>query len=542
MRAYSTLMRSFVCFVVILCSLSTHALPQQQGPLYHLAVDHLLWERYPQAQTAIGQIIPNPMGSVTIDTVTQVHGLFLKGFLFQQTGQQDSAKFYYRASQLLQSAIVAPAQLIEFYHTRGLFYYKLKLPIEGDSALANYNKGIAMSQAIDDIDNEIIFNNRKSVIKMQQGAYYDAMKLLKNCLPLLKQTKNIEVTTTVLTNIGHIYNTLALYKKALNIHYKTLKFDLSTNIPSHIITDYLNISDSHVGLGNYDSAMYYIQLAYSYSTKLEQTHLRGRVLFFKGKLHYDIDQLDSAIYNLKNSKKYYDASNSFENFRTTLLLSRCYYQQQNIKKAKQYAQESIGLNLNRKYAKKFEMQMYNGYSFAHALLGDTLQAFQAQFKYNQLYETLFNAENKSKVIESELNAELKLLQVQKELEASKAETILKNARIESIFIWILLGILCLVLLFFLYRYRLKKGHNQHLQQEILKRTKELQDKNTILEEYAFINAHKLRAPVARILGLCSLADLTKDPKETGDLMDKIQDETSDLDGIVKSITTTLEKN
>jgi light-regulated signal transduction histidine kinase (bacteriophytochrome) len=39
---------------------------------------------------------------------------------------------------------------------------------------------------------------------------------------------------------------------------------------------------------------------------------------------------------------------------------------------------------------------------------------------------------------------------------------------------------------------------------VQERTRELEKKNKALEEYAFINAHKLRSQVASILGLINL--------------------------------------
>ena len=50
--------------------------------------------------------------------------------------------------------------------------------------------------------------------------------------------------------------------------------------------------------------------------------------------------------------------------------------------------------------------------------------------------------------------------------------------------------------------------NENLEKIVLERTKELEKKNKALEEYAFINAHKLRRPVASILGLVNLLNKT----------------------------------
>jgi signal transduction histidine kinase len=51
--------------------------------------------------------------------------------------------------------------------------------------------------------------------------------------------------------------------------------------------------------------------------------------------------------------------------------------------------------------------------------------------------------------------------------------------------------------------------NAGLEINVLNRAKELEIKNRKLEEYLFINAHKLRAPVASILGLIQLLDYSE---------------------------------
>jgi signal transduction histidine kinase len=86
-----------------------------------------------------------------------------------------------------------------------------------------------------------------------------------------------------------------------------------------------------------------------------------------------------------------------------------------------------------------------------------------------------------------------------------------------------------------------RGINDNLELLVRQRTLELEKKNKALEEYAFINAHKLRAPVASILGLVNL--ITKQPlnQETRDITEHLKDSTQKLDSIVSSITKAIEK-
>lgn len=83
--------------------------------------------------------------------------------------------------------------------------------------------------------------------------------------------------------------------------------------------------------------------------------------------------------------------------------------------------------------------------------------------------------------------------------------------------------------------------NENLEALVHDRTKELESKNAALEEYAFINAHKLRSPVASILGLTNLMKKIEIHEEARVVMDLIHDSTEKLDSIVRSITKAIEK-
>ena len=86
-----------------------------------------------------------------------------------------------------------------------------------------------------------------------------------------------------------------------------------------------------------------------------------------------------------------------------------------------------------------------------------------------------------------------------------------------------------------------KGINENLESLVKVRTSELERKNKALEEYAFINAHQLRAPVASILGLIHLMqklDLSDDEKI---YLEHLQQSAKKLDSVVSSITEAIER-
>ena len=86
-----------------------------------------------------------------------------------------------------------------------------------------------------------------------------------------------------------------------------------------------------------------------------------------------------------------------------------------------------------------------------------------------------------------------------------------------------------------------KGINENLEMLVKERTSELERKNKALEEYAFINAHKLRSPVASILGLVNLISRTHLDGDGKEISKRLQQSADELDEIVRSITKAIEK-
>jgi cell division protein FtsL len=81
--------------------------------------------------------------------------------------------------------------------------------------------------------------------------------------------------------------------------------------------------------------------------------------------------------------------------------------------------------------------------------------------------------------------------------------------------------------------------NESLEQTVRHRTRELETQNIQLTEYAFINSHLLRAPLARILGLSNL--LTKEATSVKDaqLINALLNSTNELDQIIRKISDIL---
>lgn len=94
---------------------------------------------------------------------------------------------------------------------------------------------------------------------------------------------------------------------------------------------------------------------------------------------------------------------------------------------------------------------------------------------------------------------------------------------------------------------LKKVHeelnelNKGLESLVNERTKKLQERTEKLEKYSFSNAHHLRGPIARLLGLIKLRKLEKQP-DIDFFFEKVEDQINEIDEVVRQINKDLEES
>jgi len=81
--------------------------------------------------------------------------------------------------------------------------------------------------------------------------------------------------------------------------------------------------------------------------------------------------------------------------------------------------------------------------------------------------------------------------------------------------------------------------NIHLESLVDERTREVKKQNELLIKYAYSNAHHLRGPVARVLGLLQLSKLEAN-LDYPFLFEKIEEQTKEIDEVVKTINKELE--
>ncbi|HEY5825989.1 MAG TPA: ATP-binding protein, partial [Cyclobacteriaceae bacterium] len=79
----------------------------------------------------------------------------------------------------------------------------------------------------------------------------------------------------------------------------------------------------------------------------------------------------------------------------------------------------------------------------------------------------------------------------------------------------------------------------HQTQDLRETNSELIEQNSRLEQFTFIISHNLRAPMARLVGLSSLLNLSKEEEEKTNIIDLMVRSTSELDNVIKDLSLIL---
>lgn len=369
-------------------------------------------------------------------------------------------------------------------------------------------------------------------------------------------------------NIGEVYKKLKQYDKSLQ--YQLLALQTIKNDPSSLRLNLYNIGETYIGLQQYEKAQDYLNRALDLAKTSNDKRVMAYCYWSYGLIKADNGKLTDAIgFYLLSEQIWIELGEKRSIIQTHQDIAYAYRGLGNYEKAEEYLTKSQRLiseikakdlqarNFLYKFKldssqQKFEKALYNLYHYNK--LSDSLYTSNKAEQINRL-QTIYEAENRDR-----------------ENAALRTETTLRNAEIRSqrtIIIAIGVGLLLssiLLLLVFIQRQRILKVNkllndkreevqtqaesllklnnelqhlNKKLESIVEERTSQIKNQNQRLAEYTFINAHKLRAPVASILGLISLLP-TASVQEREQISIFLKNCGEDLDKIIRELGRNLE--
>ncbi len=394
----------------------------------------------------------------------------------------------------------------------------------------------------------------------------EALAFLINARKMQRRLLNRERESVVINNIGDSYFSLKEFDNASEAYTTALDYSILSDYKLGVATNLRNLGNILEAKGNYDSAL----VRYSKCIKLSEAinDHRGFILSHKSIASVYLKKKKAALakqhalialgiavkerlrsfardlYELmfKISETENDKIKTFEYFKLYVAYKDSV---QNLKVGSEIATQRLHFESNKKEVeiqllkKEHELQsegiaIKNTQlifavvlsSLAITFLIMSVRSYQRiKIKNNELAEKNEEVNQRHlqiKVQHDELNTLNEELRSQQEEVMTQRDALAeKNREIEMMS---------------------KKitEVNEHLEQMVIQRTEVLEDQNTRLTGYAFLNAHKLRAPLARIMGLVNLLQMKPAATEKPMIMNHLSVSSEELNEVVSSISKTIQ--
>lgn len=362
-------------------------------------------------------------------------------------------------------------------------------------------------------------------------------------------------------NIGEVYKKLGEYEKALPYLLKSRDLTVrdSMNYP---LTMY-NIGELYLHIGKPEEARGYIAKSFE---SAKANNLK-RVMAFD---YWGMAALKRIERNYDEALGYYKKSEDLWRelgevrslIQTNQEISDIYKLQKRYPEAEKRLTDALEMTGQINVA-DLQVSTYQRLSSLYALQGKHERALYFLTRHNSLKDSVYN------LLKAEQIARLQTIYEtdarEKENQQLRSEGELRDSELRTqriTLIAISVGLLLAgIFAWFLYQQRkriafqkdaiemqavalLKLNEelqqlNKNLEERISERTSQLTVQNQRLTEYTFINAHKLRAPVASILGLINLVHQVS-PEEREAILGHLKTCGDQLDSIIREVSRNLE--
>lgn len=396
-------------------------------------------------------------------------------------------------------------------------------------------------------------------IHRRLGNYNVAVEYTLKNLPIAEQLRDTAELLDAYTTLGNIHSAMGNYVESQQYLKQARIIGEKINAPT--LANILNyIGRGYGKSGQYDSAIFYIKAAMQRELDFPQPGYGLSYIYNNlAEVYIELGKYEEAIH-------FYDLSAGLEEERKSPLgktftlsgLARVYQRKKEYDKAIALALQSIEISTQNLYRDKAR----EAYGILYEIYQDKGDFEKALLYYKQfnIYKDSIFSEDRMQYIEN-LKINYETERIQQENELLKKDTELKDAQIKQQYSYaIAFGVILLFVFtagFMMYlnnRQRRRTNtllhqYNQDLESQVQKRTNELLSANTELvkqnaqlEQFGYITAHNLRAPVARILGLGNIVgneayfSLPRDQE----ILDKLLASAHELDTIIHDLNAILD--
>lgn len=377
-------------------------------------------------------------------------------------------------------------------------------------------------------------------------------------LPRIEQFKDTTELLDVYSSLGNNYSSLQNFKEANRYLFKAYYIGSKVNAPS--LSNIMSfIGRSYGKMDMLDSAQYWIEKALALEKQFPQpgfalyyiSNNLGEVLCLKKDYEQALQVYNTALALPEERRNRLGETFTYNG------LALVYQGMKEYDQAIAMAKHSAEVALKNSYRDKAK----EAFGILHEIYSEMKDYKNALLYYKKfnIYEDSIFSEDRIQYIEN-LKITYETEKMEQENELLKKNADLKDARLDQqrMLAWsaVLVTLLLIISFIFLYRNfnqkkktnRLLAQYNHDLEQQVKERTSELTNtnlelvkQNNQLEQFGYITAHNLRAPVARILGLTNVINSASFAMpQDKEVLDKLELSAKDLDTVIFDLNRILD--
>lgn len=399
------------------------------------------------------------------------------------------------------------------------YYYK------GDYTNALKYESVGLQAAISSKDSVSIATSHNNIgnFYYELGEYDEAYYFLTYAYKVLKRSAKSEkdsITANIsLHNLGRVFKELGQYEISLKHLRASRNNSKLLNDKEGEPYSLDEIGDVKLRMEQYDSALHYLNLSVSEANKLLKDGGTITLREDQSKTFSKIAKAYLGKKNYNNALAYYDstfnlhnlAANKFGIAEVELGRAAVYEQQGKTEEAMLYTTKALALAKEIK-ARVIEISCYKLLATLWETKGDDKKALGYFKQFHALDDSLYSNEIQQKILRDQIGFETEMLDdriaaltIQEEDRLSRLK---KSEFISNILVVVVA--LSAILLVTVYRSgQRRKQINllllQH-QEEMQKRSEELEQLNEVKDKFFSIISHDLRSPINALAGLMDLLD------------------------------------
>lgn len=416
-------------------------------------------------------------------------------------------------------------------------------------------------------------------VNWAEAKYNLALKLYFDALSRYKDLGDMDGIIACNNNIAEVYKKLKNYTNAKRYLFMAKNLQKKTKLDKYPMLNYLNIAEIYLAEKKYDSASFYLG-------KAKETPEDQATLDYLSTINYSYALLNRDTANYDLAKTFIDQSISFAktiNNQRRLseaynLLGEIFLETNKHQIAKIYFEKALDL-AQILHHELLELNVNKNLYKLDLEDGKPINAITHILRYTELNDKIYSVSISRQATEFEKVYELERIEKENSLLQVEKNVNERFIRYQVGFIVLSLLALAIAIYFILainnQRKTLKEALslleekslevekqqgkleeqarntealnqeltllNKNLESRAQEIAREIEDKNKKMNKYAFMNAHKLRAPIASILGLINLFGKNLGEKDEKTMVRMLKDSADKLDKVVHEIRDVLDE-